>query len=113
MNAALLNVQIGDLVLVTTSNWFYGPDGRQYRAVHGTLRAILTAEQALGVKPRQPSTNWYAQIGEVLIAGCQIHYAIRAPRVHLGDVEDWNVDAGAYHRGVRPSVILNADEVRP
>lgn len=29
---------INKKVLVTTQGWFYGKDGRSYRAVHGTLK---------------------------------------------------------------------------
>lgn len=108
---ALRNVAVGDRVLVTTSNWFYAPNGRQYRAAFGTLRSIRTAEQTLGVQPRQPSTNWYAQVGELLIAGCQIHYVVRADTCELGEVEDWAIDGARPHRYVRPSAIFNADGV--
>tara|TARA_R110000850_G_scaffold129113_1_gene248758 strand:+ start:248 stop:577 length:330 start_codon:yes stop_codon:yes gene_type:complete len=63
-------------ILVTTDGWFIGHDGGEYRGVYGKLTAIHTDEQALGVKTNAKSTNWYAQVGGMLIAGCQIHYAI-------------------------------------
>lgn len=109
MIEAFRGIAIGDRVLVTTSNWFYAPNGRTYRAAFGTLRSIQTAEQTLGVQPRQPSTNWYAQVGELLIAGCQIHYAVRTSTCELGDAEDWQIEGGKAHRVTRPSAIFDAD----
>jgi len=67
---------IGKKVLVTTDNWFYGPDGYSYRGVYGTLNAILEDNQLLGVQTNRHSTNWYLSVGDVLIAGCQIHYCV-------------------------------------
>jgi hypothetical protein len=71
-------IQLGDKVLVTTDNWFIAPDGEQYRAVFGTVKGIHRDEEMLGIKTNARSTNWYAEIGNVLIAGCQIHYAVIA-----------------------------------
>lgn len=34
---------INKKVLVTTQNWFYGKDGKQYKSVHGTLKAVHEA----------------------------------------------------------------------
>jgi len=70
-------IQLGDKVLVTTDNWFLAPDGEQYRAVFGTVKGIHRDEEALGIKTNARSTNWYAEVGNVLIAGCQIHYAVK------------------------------------
>ena len=74
-------INIGDKVLVTTDNWFFAPDGECYRAVFGTVKAILKDEDTLGVKTNAKSTNWYASIGNMLIAGCQIHYVIKTDSV--------------------------------
>jgi hypothetical protein len=38
---------IGKKALVTCNAWFYAPDGRQYRAAWGTIKAAINAEQAL------------------------------------------------------------------
>lgn len=72
-----LNIQVGKKVLVTTSCWFIAPDGLEYKAVFGTVKAVRTAEETLGIRPNGRSTNWYAEIGNITIAGCQIHYAIQ------------------------------------
>ena len=72
---------IGGKYLITTDDWFFAPDGEQYKAVFGTVSAILTDSDALGVKTNDRSTNWYVSIGNMLVAGCQIHYAIRTNKV--------------------------------
>ena len=72
--------QIGKTYLVTTDNWFYAPDGNTYKAVWGTLHAMHSDEETIGFKAQRPSRNWYMNIGNVLIAGCQIHYAIQCDK---------------------------------
>lgn len=74
-------ISIGDKVLVTTDNWFFAPDGECYRAVFGTVQGIYKDEDVLGIKTNARSTNWYAQVGNTTIAGCQIHYAIKVDSV--------------------------------
>lgn len=69
--------------LITTDNWFYAPDGESYRAVWGKVTAIQNSEETLGVKTNDRSTNWYVVIGNMIVAGCQIHYAIQAHSVSL------------------------------
>lgn len=72
-----MQIEIGCPYLITTNDWFVGPDGRDYRAVYGVVTGIESSEQTLGVKTNARSTNWYVKIGEMIIAGCQIHYAIK------------------------------------
>jgi hypothetical protein len=68
--------------LVTFDEWFVAPDGDTYSASWGKCK-VLNIEDVFGFKPLKPSTNWYLQIGEndkeVIVAGCQIHYAVRCP----------------------------------
>lgn len=78
---------VGDKYLVTTSAWFFAPDGEQYRAVFGTVNGILDDESTLGIKTNRHSSNWYLSIGNVIIAGCQIHYAIRTDKVSTSPVD--------------------------
>ncbi len=75
---------IGKSYLITTDNWFFAPDGKQYRAVFGVLNGIPSDKDTLGIKTNRGSTNWYVDIGGMLIAGCQIHYAMRTESVNLG-----------------------------
>ena len=72
-----MNIQIGCTALITTDNWFIAPDGQMYRAVFGAVKAIRNDEATLGVRTNAKSTNWYVEIGNMTIAGCQIHYAIK------------------------------------
>jgi len=76
--SAPCSISVGDKVLVTTDGWFFAPDGRQYRGVFGTVMALDTAEATLGIRPNGRSTNWYLQVGCVLLAGCQVHYVVRS-----------------------------------
>lgn len=99
----------GTKVLVTTDNWFYGPDGKEYRAVYGTLVGVFTDESTLGVKTNSRSTNWYAQIGGCVVAGCQIHYAVIAGDAPPASVPRWLDHEGQTVHSERPSVVLNAD----
>lgn len=66
--------------LITTDNYFFAPDGKQYRAVWGECRTV-SAEQALGFNPNRNSANWFIRVGSeeshVIVAGCQIHYAVK------------------------------------
>ena len=65
--------------LITTDAWFLAPNGKLYRAVWGEVEIIQDA--ILGVKTNKNSSSWFAKIGSennhVIIAGCQIHYAVR------------------------------------
>lgn len=65
--------------LISTDAWFYAPDGRQYNAVWGEVEIV--SDSILGIKTNVRSSNWFAKIGSeenhVIVAGCQIHYAIK------------------------------------
>jgi len=103
--------EVGKRYLITTDGWFIAPDGEQYRAVFGTLKAVHSSETALGVKTNSRSTNWYVEIGGMMIAGCQIHYVARTDRY-----SDLEPTVGIEHDGkmkaVRGSMplIFDADE---
>jgi len=82
--------------LITTDNWFYAPDGKQYRAAWGEVEIV--EDNILGIKTNRVSTNWFAKIGDdkkyIIIAGCQIHYAIKCEnKPNINDVEDWSTIA--------------------
>lgn len=66
--------------LITTDAYFYAPDGKQYRAAYGEVKVMATKE-VLGFDPNRNSANWFVRVGDdkdyVLLAGCQIHYAVR------------------------------------
>lgn len=87
------NIEPGQKALITTDNWFFAPDGNSYRAVFGTVKAARTAEETLGVRPNGKSTNWYVEIGNMTIAGCQIHYAVRTDTCNDGPSKQWSSSA--------------------
>lgn len=72
-------IESGKKYLITTDGWFYAPDGQNYRAVWG-IADFTTTKESMGFNPIK-STNWFVKVGEgegsILIAGCQIHYAVR------------------------------------
>ncbi len=86
-------IEIGDKVLVTVDNWFYAPDGQTYKGVHGTLKGVKTAEATLGIRPNGKSTNWYLEIGNVVIAGCQVHYAVKCDSCEQVKCNGWTTNA--------------------
>lgn len=103
-------IKIGEKYLVTTDEWFFAPDGRQRKAVFGTVHGISTDDETLGVKTNARSTNWYLQIGSMIVAGCQIHYAIRTDRCNTESSSfDEVVDGEVKHPTIASS-IYNADE---
>lgn len=105
----MLNIEIGKTFLITVDNWFYGPDGKQYRGVFGTVKGVRTAEETLGIRPNGRSTNWYIEIGNIVVAGCQIHYVLRTDTCSFEPVKDWTTDGGTYKEFERPCVIYNGD----
>lgn len=74
---------VGEKYLITTDNWFFAPDGEQYRAVFGTVNGINKDEDTLGIKTNRGSTNWYVMIGNMIIAGCQIHYCLKTDKMNF------------------------------
>ena len=84
---------INKKVLVTTQGWFYGKDGRSYKGVHGTLKAIHEAGKTLGFIPNRAHANWFIEIGEMVIMGCQVMYIVECETIHTGNVIDWTTEA--------------------
>ncbi len=89
MKESQVSQMVGNSILVTTDCWFTAPDGESYKSAYGTLIAVHTDQEALGIKTNSKSTNWYAQVGRLLIAGCQIHYAINCDGVdvNFGEID--------------------------
>lgn len=106
----MMSIEIGKNVLVTTDNWFLAPDGLQYRGVFGELKGIFSAEETLGIKTNAKSTNWYLQVGNMTIAGCQVHYAIQKDTCTTHPVKDGDFHEGNYIGYRRKSFIYDASE---
>jgi len=94
--------------LITTDGWFVAPDGRQYQAVYGHCE-VFSDEEILGVKTNEKSTNWYVRVGDeennVVIAGCQIHYACKCSEPNRGDSPTWAEKDGEVKKYQTPSRI--------
>jgi len=94
--------------LITTDAWFYGPDGRSYRAVWGEVKIV--SDDFLGIKTNMRSSNWFARVGtdddHVIVAGCQIHYACkRENKPNDEQTSDYEVINGFAKEFLRPSHI--------
>lgn len=111
MTASLAHIAIGDKVLVTTDAWFFGPDGRQYKSIWGTVKSLATDEQSLGIKTNMRSTNWYMIVGDVLIAGCQVHYVVKCKNPPPSVIKDFAIKDGEVIHYEQPTHTLNADTV--
>lgn len=82
--------------LINTDDWFVAPDGNSYKAAWGDV--VIIEDTALGLKTNRNSTNWYAKVGSednhIIIAGCQIHYAVRCEnKPNIERSEEWQADA--------------------
>jgi len=78
-----MTLQLNKNYLITTHEWFYAPDGEHYKAVFGKVTAVNSDKDTLGLETNKDSTNWYVIIGNMIIAGCQIHYAIQTNKVNF------------------------------
>ena len=105
-----MNIDIGNKVLITTDNWFLAPDGEEYRAVFGILKGAYLTEKTFGIRPNGRSTNWYIEVGNVTLAGCQIHYCIKTDNCSQNKQTNWNSDSkGNYAEHRTPSKIYFAE----
>lgn len=101
---------VGKNVLVTTEGWFFAPNGKSYRAAWGTLKGVKTAEDTLGIRPNGRSTNWYMEVGNLTIAGCQVHYVLQTDKVDFGEVDEFSTHEGKHVISKRPSAIYDANK---
>lgn len=104
-----MNLTVGDKAIITTDAWFFAPDGKEYRAVYGTVRAVLSSEDTLGIKTNARSTNWYVEIGCMTLAGCQIHYACKASAPPETLVTDYVIHDGEVKHYTAGCRVFNAD----
>ena len=80
--------------LITTDNFFYGSDGQQYRSVFGEVEILQ--DNVLGVTTNRKSSNWYIKVSgktqHIIIAGCQIHYALQCEYddINLENIYDYD-----------------------
>jgi hypothetical protein len=107
-----MNFQPGEKMLISAAAWFFAPDGRQYRAVWGTVRGVHSDSETLGIRTNARSANWYVEVGDTIIAGCQVMYAVRCAEPPPARVQDEHVDAGKVIQFERSSNCWNADGAR-
>ena len=100
---------IGKKVLATSTSWFIAPDGRSYKCIYGTLHGVLSTEQELGFKPNLKHTNWFINIGKMVVAGCEILHVVQSDNCNLLHTNEFNTDNGVCKEYVRPTFIYNAD----
>jgi hypothetical protein len=50
-------LKVGQKALITTDQWFFAPNGDQYKAVYGTIKGVYDSQLTLGVKTNAKSTN--------------------------------------------------------
>ena len=98
--------------LISTDSWFWAPNGQQYKAVWGDVEIV--EDTFLGLKTNRMSTNWFAKIGSednhVIVAGCQIHYAIKCNAKPSTDPYRSEIDHdGKLNKVEYPSRIYIAD----
>lgn len=101
---------LGQKVLVTTNNYFFAPNGRQYKALFGTLRSICDDKDSLGISTNRNSTNWYVEVGNMIIAGCQVFYMCKTDKVNFGNTFVIRDHDGKNWSSEYDSGIYNADE---
>lgn len=96
--------------LITCDHYFVAPNGKQYKSAWGKIKIL--EDSFLGVKTNRNSSNWYAQVGEgdksIIIAGCQINYAIKCDSVNTDSVEEYCFDATGIKVFERPTMIYVA-----
>lgn len=98
--------------LITTDACFFAPDGRQYQAAWGDVQIV--EDVFLGVKTNRNTSNWFAKVGSednhIIIAGCQIHYAVRCnEEPNTGNCPDWRADGpNGFNAFERPTLIYIA-----
>lgn len=81
----------GENVLITTSDWFVAPDGRDYKAAWGRLVKVHDAKESFGIIPTRAHANWIIEIGDMMIMGCRVMYIIKCKdKPNIGKSIGWN-----------------------
>lgn len=97
---------VGQKILVTTNGWFYGTDGKLYRGAWGTLHGVHEAKAVIGIDPVRGNANWFIEIGDMVIMGCQVMYFMACPEAPPErNIADHKTDNGL-NEFERPSEIF-------
>ena len=101
-----MNYLLNKKVLITTAQWFIAPDGKQYRAAWGELKGVHEAGKTLGFIPNRSHANWFLQVGNMTIMGCQVLYVIECEnKPNAERVEDYTTNTGELKEFHRPTQI--------
>lgn len=70
------------LMVVTTDEWFTGPDGNNYKNVYGPVD-VAESKVLLGFEAKGTS-NYVVLVGapgqQVVLMGCRVHYMAMCPK---------------------------------
>ena len=89
-----MNIKLNDKCLITVSDWFSAPDGKEYVALHGTVTA--DDEKTLTV-------------GNTKVMQDKIITVIKCSKCNFGVANSWDYKGGKTASYERPSKIYNAD----
>jgi hypothetical protein len=109
MNESVISKFIGKNVLCTTQSWFTAPNGQEYRSVFGELKGIHKDDLALGFTVNRSHANWFIEVGNMVIAGCQILYFCQTEECNLEEFDSWHTHEGVVVMSKKPSLIYNAN----
>ena len=102
--------ELGMKYLISTDNWFIAPDGQSYKAVFGTVTGVHSDDEIIGIKTNRNSTNWVVVIGNMIVAGCQIHYCIQTDLCEFNsNVRDVEYNGSLRHINEYGCRIYNSD----
>lgn len=106
-----MNTLLGKKVLATCQNWFVGPDGKDYKAIYGTLKAVTEASKSVGFIPNRAHANWFYEIGTMVVMGCQVMYLVECSvPPPASPTVNWTCDAtSGFKEYNRPCIIYFAD----
>lgn len=100
---------IGKKVLVSCSDWFIAPDGKEYKAAWGTLNGIVSDED-MKLKMARMHANFYLLVGKFMIAGCEAKFVIESEqRPNTEESLGWTHHEGNLKTFSRPSLIYFAE----
>lgn len=108
------NQWINKNVLFTCNQWFTAPDGKDYKVVYGTLKAILKTDDVFGFSARATAghVNYIFEVGNMVIAGCQVQYGVLCPTPpDFQTKPNWLAHEGKIIPYDRPNVIYNANSL--
>jgi hypothetical protein len=105
-----MEIKEGTAYLVSTFDWFTGPDGQSYKSAWGKVFVKKTLD-ILGFDPKEPVrgiANWFLKVGSgsghILIAGCQVRYLVECkskPKDRLANVTYRDKDTGVEYLASR------------